>query len=59
MKVSECEISRQIKVSKTFIPNTIKNFIKKVFSRTAKKQPIQAFLAIEINVLQEESESIS
>ena len=31
MKVSECEISRQMKVSKTAVPNTIKNFKKKYF----------------------------
>ena len=31
MKVSEREISRQMKVSKTAVPNTIKNFKKKYF----------------------------
>ena len=34
MKVSEREISRQMKVRKTAVPNTIKNFTKKVLSRT-------------------------
>ena len=51
MKVSEREISRQMKVSKTAAPNTIKNFKKKVLLRTAKKQAVRAFLAVEINVL--------
>ena len=32
MKVSEHEISRQMKVRKTAVPNTIKNFTKKVLS---------------------------
>ena len=40
MKVSEREISRQMKVRKTAVPNTIKNFTKKVLSRTAKKQAV-------------------
>ena len=51
MKVSEREISRQMKVRKTAVPNTIKNFTKKVLSRTAKKQAVRAFLVVEINVL--------
>ena len=51
MKVSEQEISRQMKVRKTAVPNTIKNFTKKVLSRTAKKQAVRAFLVVEINVL--------
>ena len=40
MNVSEREISRQMKVRKTAVPNTIKNFTKKVLSRTAKKQAV-------------------
>ena len=51
MKVSEREISRQMKVRKTAVPNTIKNFTKKVLSRTAKTQAVRAFLVVEINVL--------
>ena len=51
MKVSECEISRQRKVSKTAVPNTTKNFKKNVLSRIAKTQTVRAFLAVEINVL--------
>ena len=51
MKVSERKISRQIEISKTALPNTIKNFKKKVLSRTAKKQAVRAFLGLEINVL--------
>ena len=43
MKVSECEISRQMKVRKTAVPNTIKNFTKKVLSRTAKNRPSEHF----------------
>ena len=40
MKVSEREISRQMKVRKTAVPNTIKKISKKVLSRTAKKQVV-------------------
>ena len=36
MKVSEREISRQIKVSKTAVPKTIKNFHKKYFQEQQK-----------------------
>ena len=43
MKVSEREISRQMKVRKTAVPNTIKNFTKKVLSRTAKNRPSEHF----------------
>ena len=40
MKVSEREISRQMKARKTAVPNTTKKFQKKVLSRTAKKQAV-------------------
>ena len=41
MKVSEREISRQMKVRKTAVPNTIKKNVKKyLLSRTAKKQAV-------------------
>ena len=43
MNVSEREISRQMKVRKTAVPNTIKNFTKKVLSRTAKNRPSEHF----------------
>ena len=43
MKVSEREISRQMKVRKTAVPNTIQNFTKKVLSRTAKNRPSEHF----------------
>ena len=43
MKVSEREILRQMKVRKTAVPNTIKNFTKKVLSRTAKNRPSEHF----------------
>ena len=43
MKVSEREISRQMKLRKTAVPNTIKNFTKKVLSRTAKNRPSEHF----------------
>ena len=36
MKVSEREISRQMKVSKTAVPNTIKNFKKSTFKDSKK-----------------------
>ena len=42
MKVSERKISRQMKVRKTAVPNTIKNFTK-VLSRTAKNRPSEHF----------------
>ena len=51
MKVSEREISRQIKVSKTAVPNTIKKFKEKSTFKDNKKQAIPAFLAVKINVL--------
>ena len=51
MKVSEREISRQMKVRKTAVPNTIKKISKKVLSRTAKKQAVRAFLVVEIKLL--------
>ena len=50
MKVSEREISRQMKVRKTAVPNTIKNFKKKYF-QGQQKQAVRAFLVVEINVL--------
>ena len=40
MKISEREIPKKMKVSKTAVTNTIKNFKKKVLSRTAKKQAV-------------------
>ena len=43
MKISERKISRQMKVIKTAVPNTIKNFTKKVLSRTAKNRPSEHF----------------
>ena len=43
MKVSEREISRQMKVRKTAVPNTIKNFTKKVLLRTAKTGRLSIF----------------
>ena len=54
MKVSEREISRQMKVSKTAESNTIKN-LKKNFLRTAKEQAVREFLAVKINFLLSES----
>ena len=51
MKVSERKVSRQMKVSKTSVSNIIKNFKKRVLLRTAEKQAIQGFLAVEINIL--------
>ena len=42
-QVSEREISRQMKVRKTAVPNTIKNFTKKILSRTAKNRPSEHF----------------
>ena len=42
MKVSEREISRQMKVRKTTVPNTIKNFKKSTF-KTAKNRPSEHF----------------
>ena len=50
MNVSAREISRQMKVSKTAVPSTIKNFKNKVLSRRAKKQAVRGFLTVEINV---------
>ena len=52
MKVSEREISRQMKVSKTAVFNIIKNFKKTTF-KDSKKQAVRAFLVVEINVLSE------
>ena len=43
MKVSKREILKQMKVRKTAVPNTIKNFTKKVLSRTAKNRPSEHF----------------
>ena len=52
MKVSEREISRQMKVRKTAVPNTIKKISKnKYFQGQQKKQAVRAFLVVEINVL--------
>ena len=50
MKVSEREILKQMKVSKTAVPKNIKNFKKSTF-KDSKKKAIRAFLAVEINVL--------
>ena len=43
MKVSEREISRQMKVRKTAVPNTIKNFKKKYFQGQQKNRPSEHF----------------
>ena len=51
MKVSEREISRQMKVRKTAVPNTIKKISKKSTFKDSKKQAVRAFLVVEINVL--------
>ena len=50
MKVSERKISRQMKVSKIAVPNTIKISKEKYFKNN-KKQAVRGFLAVEINVL--------
>ena len=51
IKVSEREILRQMKVRKTAVPNTIKNFTKLSTFKDSKKQAILAFLVVELNVL--------
>ena len=51
MKVSEREISRQMKVRKTAVPNTNQKFHKKSTFKDSKKQAVRAFLVVEINVL--------
>ena len=51
MKVSEREISRQMKVRKTAVLNTIKKFQKISTFKDSKKQAVRAFLVVEINVL--------
>ena len=43
MKISKREISKQMKVRKTAVPNTIKNFTKNVLSRTTKNRPSEHF----------------
>ena len=51
IKVSEREISRQMEVRKTAVPNTIKKFHKKSTFKDSIKQAVRAFLVVEINVL--------
>ena len=59
MKVSERETSRQIKVSKTAVPNTIKNFKKKYFQGQQKTGRRMIFSRENKRFNQEESKSIS